>query len=427
MIIFHRTSLFCNFDMRENAIQNMHFNRTYIRISFAIVFCLLVFVQKDADRYRLMMDPIPGIQTGIQSDIHIVDLKTRLGKCAPFAVNPFEEQYKKTHPYKKNISRIKAKAIDDFIRETKYSPAKKQGKRPLQVNYNYRVSSKVFTIGFANDIFNNTDRYFTNGISIGLVHPGMGDLPFSGFLFPPGRGANVLYGIHLVHNMYTPLNPDLEEISFGDRPFSANLYIGFYKISTARQRHMRILSGFNIGVMGPMAMGSEMQNMIHDIEARGWQHQINNSLVANYYIEYESGFIESRNFNLGYLAGFHAGSLINKAGTGLFIQYRNSGPVPEKMNPPHKSQNSKINFSFYLKTRLDFIAHDANLQGSLFNRNSVYTLERDNLARLRFSAMSGITLRYRSIGLSLEQNYVSPEFDGALPHRWMQIRTSFEL
>ncbi len=281
----------------------------------------------------------------------------------------------------------------------------------------------MISVSFANDIFNNTDHYFTNGMGIELVHPDISKLPLSGFLFPGTAGSEVLYGLQFAHNMYTPLNPDLKDISYGDRPFAATLSLSIYKISINHFKGSRISSGIRFGVMGPAALGSEIQSMIHDIEPQGWVHQVGNSIIVDYYIQYESDFLKSTKFSLSYLAGFNIGSLHNKANGGLVLRFGNEAGKRKL----ESKMSSGLNYAFFVRTQLNLIAYDATLQGNMFSSNSDYHLGNADISRATFFAQAGFSLNYQGINLSVEQNYLSPEFSEGLPHRWLQIKTSFAL
>ncbi|MDZ7740744.1 MAG: lipid A deacylase LpxR family protein [Bacteroidota bacterium] len=285
------------------------------------------------------------------------------------------------------------------------------------------LSNAMISVSFANDIFNNTDHYFTNGIGIEFVHPAIRKIPLTNFLFPGTSGSEVLYGLQFTHNMYTPLNPDLQNISFGDRPFAATLSLSIYKISINHFKGSRISSGIRLGIMGPAALGSEVQSMIHDIEPEGWVHQLGNSIIADYYIQYESGFLKSRTLSLNYLAGFNIGSLHNKANAGLVLRFVNEAGKQKTQN----KISAGLNYSFFLRSQINLIAYDATLQGNMFRSNSDYHLENAEISRMTFYATAGFSLNYQGINLSVEQSYLSPEFNGALPHRWLQIKTSFAL
>ena len=85
---------------------------------------------------------------------------------------------------------------------------------------------RYLSITFDNDIFDNTDYYYTNGLNILLVSPLAKSSPSAKLLVGIKKADINIYGLTIKHNMYTPTNPETPEIIVGDRPFSAFLTIG---------------------------------------------------------------------------------------------------------------------------------------------------------------------------------------------------------
>jgi lipid A 3-O-deacylase len=288
-------------------------------------------------------------------------------------------------------------------------------------------NTHYFSIGFANDIFNNTDYYFTNGIEFEYVHSSIKKSPIASLLMRGPIGAQTIYGLTLAHNMYTPSNPDLEEIMQGDRPFSAYLYLGHFKVSVNKHTGNRMKSGINLGVIGSGALGGHMQDLIHDVQPKGWVHQIRNDLVLEYYVDYEHRLLQAGNFRVDGLAGMKIGTLYDNAHLGLSLAYGNHQMINSFSKAGLPGQKEKIKYSFYVRTNSFLIAYDATLQGGLINNKSEYTLPDSHISRFTFQAKAGFTIYYKGISISAEQNYLSPEYSIARPHRWVLIKTAFSI
>ncbi|WP_439578364.1 lipid A deacylase LpxR family protein [Elioraea sp.] len=132
-----------------------------------------------------------------------------------------------------------------------------------------------------NDLFGRTDKYYTSGFQLSWRSASadppvwlawMSELatPF----FPPGGTPR--WGLALGQNIYTPAdtlarNPDLR-----DRPYAGWLYGAFTLISYTE----RTLGTFEVqfGVVGPAALGEQVQNNVHDLinvdRALGWKTQL---------------------------------------------------------------------------------------------------------------------------------------------------------
>ena len=94
-------------------------------------------------------------------------------------------------------------------------------------------------INFDNDIFDNTDRYYTNGIRFDFISPFLKQSPLSWLMVPYwGQGVNY-YGVSIGQNMYTPYTTKVGGIHQGDRPYAAYLFIGSFKISNDQGKKFR--------------------------------------------------------------------------------------------------------------------------------------------------------------------------------------------
>ena len=67
--------------------------------------------------------------------------------------------------------------------------------------------NKYLILDFDNDIFAETDYYFTNGAQISLVLPTFNRFPLYRLMPDAGRHSINYFGIGLRQNMYTPIHP----------------------------------------------------------------------------------------------------------------------------------------------------------------------------------------------------------------------------
>jgi lipid A 3-O-deacylase len=290
-------------------------------------------------------------------------------------------------------------------------------------------------INFDNDIFDNTDRYYTNGIRFDFISPTLKQAPFSWLMIPYwGHGINY-YGLSIGQNMYTPYTTKTGGIHYGDRPYSAYLVLGNFKISNDPYKNFRQTTEIDIGVIGPYSFGDFVQKSFHqnvptNNEPLGWEYQIQNDLVLNYHLSYEKGIINRHRIDLILKANSALGTLYTNVSGGF--QFRAG-----RMNPYFSSygfSNMKIN-----KTRGDskfqayvfltsigkLVGYDATLEGGLFNRTSLYTLKPDNLSLVTYQGTFGITIAYEGIRLDVEQFLLSPEFSRCAWHKWVHIGLTF--
>lgn len=281
----------------------------------------------------------------------------------------------------------------------------------------------ILNVVFDNDIFNNTDYYYTNGVNIELISPLAARSPLSGLLVGLPRSQINLYGFSIKQNIYTPVNPDIEEVSVGDRPFSAFLTIGQFRESYNLQKSLSVKSSISFGVLGPASMGGIVQSSIHDIEPVGWNNQINNTIVFDYSLKIEKGIISTPNIEFNVTAGGNIGTIFNKINTGLYFRTGSFIPVLKGI----KANNNTFQYWFFVTGETNLVFYDATLQGGLFNKSNPYTIQSTEINRFVVNVSVGFALYYKKVGVELQNFYLSPEFKNAYDFRWGRIKLIFQL
>ncbi|MGA3014401.1 MAG: lipid A deacylase LpxR family protein [Bacteroidales bacterium] len=285
-------------------------------------------------------------------------------------------------------------------------------------------------ISFDNDIFDNTDRYYTNGIRFDFISPILKQSPLASLMVPYwGQGINY-YGIWIGQNMYTPSTTKIGGIHYGDRPYSATLVFGSYKISNDAGKKFRQTSEIDIGIIGPSAFGDFLQKTVHsnlptNSEPLGWEYQIQNDLILNYNLTYEKGLISTRQVELNANANGTLGTLYTNIGGGF--QFRAGlmnpyfGSYGYSNSKATKKEYSKFQIYAFMTSLERLVGYDATLEGGLFNKSSVYTLTRKEVIPLTYQGSLGITLSYEGFRIDFEQFLLSPEFHGCAWHKWGHI------
>lgn len=294
---------------------------------------------------------------------------------------------------------------------------------------------RYFHLQLDNDIFNYTDRFYTNGIQFCLIAPGLRQNPLSAVLIPYwDRGINY-YGLTLVQNMYTPSTTKIGGILVGDRPYAAYLYVGSSKITNDARNRVRLTSELQVGILGPSSLGEYVQRTFHNAvpsnnEPLGWEFQIQNDLLLNYMVRIEKGIVVIPGLDLLIYGSGSLGTVYTNLCGGTFIRtgwfnsyFMNLFFSKRSLN---RLRNAR-NFQFYLFA--DFsgkaVGYDATLQGGVFNRSSPYTISSDHLNRLMFIGSAGIIVSYGGFQLKGEQFLQSPEFLNGWWHKWLSIGLTF--
>ena len=174
-------------------------------------------------------------------------------------------------------------------------------------------------------------------------------------------------------------------------------------------------SALNVGVMGPLSFGEKVQSTVHYLEPTGWEYQVQNSLLINYYFGVEKGLYSSSNLELNLGGQANLGTLYDKIGGGFY--FRTGSFLPVYQGPMticcNRAKRRQLQYWFFMSGKADFIAYDATLQGGMFNNISPYVLKNSDLNRMVFTGSIGVALYYNNLGVELENIYLSPEFKGA--------------
>jgi len=190
-----------------------------------------------------------------------------------------------------------------------------------------------------NDMLANTDRYYTNGIKFGI------GLPFELLQTPaanvlrsldPDNGEDIHVGLFLGHSIYTPRDITIAAAQPHDRPWAAWLYLGGVA-QRARGNRLDTVE-FDIGVVGPAALGKEVQTAWHRQldadEPRGWGNQgaSEPAFMISYLQKRRYG---GDNADVILHGGASLGTVMVLARTGVMLRFgqRLSGFGPDTIEP----------------------------------------------------------------------------------------------
>jgi hypothetical protein len=230
--------------------------------------------------------------------------------------------------------------------------------------------------------------------------------------------------------MFTPIDPDKTEIQYGDRPFSSFLNLGFANVSNNAYSRTRLTSHIDFGVLGPSAFGGTVQKAIHDIEPVGWQNQVSNDAVINYFIQVEKGLPLGKHLEvIGRVAGSF-GTLHNNLSGGASLRLSNASGYFESLflKPPQGMSKQRLNFFAMLSVDGRAVIYDATLQGGFIHPgNDIYIIEAGDLSRAVLQAKLSAGVNFKWFQLEAEHVFLTPEFNSGKNHMWSRIKTTFKL
>ena len=299
----------------------------------------------------------------------------------------------------------------------------------IRIINSYISPARQFGLIFDNDIFSNTDRYYTNGVVLGITAPGLVNLPLNFLMVSPRRNNVVSASLSLHHAMFTPFTTKTEPLLQNDRPYSSTLFLRYSQTSDDALSGIRISSSIDAGVIGDAALGRYFQHSVHSTvptndEPLGWETQIKNDLVLNYALTLQKQLYKNGLTEIYAQSSANAGTLHNRVGIGLEAVAGIFSPVITPLPFTYEElQKNQQNWQFGLKGGFDFrlVGYDATLQGGVFNKSNTFALKPDEIERMVAHVHLGLFARYKKTGISLTQFYLSPEFKEGKQHFWGQI------
>jgi hypothetical protein len=278
-------------------------------------------------------------------------------------------------------------------------------------------SIRSLRVSYDNDLFNATDRYYTQGIYLELQAPAIARSPISLILLGFPNSLENQYSLYLEQDVFTPRSIRRNSIYFGERPYSAVLFISHKRTSFSGSQ--KLVSRIDLGVIGPAALGKEQQTAIHtaldNLLPLGWQHQIRNDLVLNYQALASQLMFQGRFLNLISDERIRLGTLYDDVSAGLQVRTGVLKPFIESERLP---QETRFHFYFFIRGAARLSGYNASLQGGLFNRSSPYTLPAKDLNRVIAEAQAGIVLGTKKFNIEYVNHYTGAEFKGGLDHGW---------
>jgi lipid A 3-O-deacylase len=245
-----------------------------------------------------------------------------------------------------------------------------------------RFTTAFFILIFATSIFaDSISLYVQNDV----LHPEKSDKHYTHGTridYMEKKSQSNFTGFAVGQYLYTPANISDPAIQDGDRPYAGWFYGAFIK----ENYNGKFLDHYEIqlGFVGDYSYAEEAQIVIHEwTDSRtpmGWDNQIANEFGANFH--YQKKYITKIKdwFDFIPQAGYSVGNVY--AGANLGGTFRAGYRLPENFNlksiePSIMSQNKRIldyGYGFF-KLNNRFVAHNITLDGSLFDNDSVYTVD----------------------------------------------------
>ncbi|MBR0672896.1 lipid A deacylase LpxR family protein [Neoroseomonas soli] len=146
----------------------------------------------------------------------------------------------------------------------------------------------TFSLTYENDLLAGTDRYYTSGFQLSWRSPSYDPPSWLTFLtdrpsliFP--EGGTPRWGLAFGQNIFTPDDTTRRNPDPLDRPYAGWLYGAISLASYTATEYGSI--ELQLGMVGPSALGEQVQNGVHDLlnidRAYGWNYQLKDEPGVN--------------------------------------------------------------------------------------------------------------------------------------------------
>ncbi len=331
------------------------------------------------------------------------------------------------------IPDIETRAPETTIRLQIYpgapAPPYRNESAGIRIISSYISAAKQCWLEFDNDLFSNTDRYYTNGVVLGYSAPSLTSWKLNRLMIGLRRNSVIKSAISLHHGMYTPFTTKLPPTLNDDRPYASTLFLRYSQVSEDALSGIRVLTALEAGVIGDAALGRYLQKSVHagipsNDEPLGWDTQIRNDVVLNYHLGFHKQVVSTRSAEVYATSEAVAGTLHTRGAIGITAI---AGRIAPGLTPlpggANKTVTGKSSWHYGAEGGFEmrFIGYDATLQGGFFSKENIYALKPEEIERLVAALHFGLFAGYGKFGLSISQYYLSPEFKAGKQHFWGQI------
>jgi len=259
------------------------------------------------------------------------------------------------------------------------------GDRPIRYQPNWRFE-------FSNDVFLRSDNFFSAGTSVQKHGPRVDSWEAARGTPAFGRRlARAFLPVHATDRSFretwgigqvisTPDDIETPTLLPMDIPYSALLAVtnGWTAFNDTK------FTGFQwlLGVVGPVALGEEIQKAVHRVtgspQPQGWDHQLDNEPVLNFTYMWKRKMVARKNFDLAFNAGGSLGNWFTLADSSIELRVGKNKPrgflyIPDPVgrsmfyDAALRPDNAK-RYTFYVSGvfRATYMARMLILDGSTF-------------------------------------------------------------
>ena len=214
---------------------------------------------------------------------------------------------------------------------------------------------------------------------------------------------------------FTPTNLNVDTILSEDRPYAAYLYASYQKHLFTANPNLFINPEIFVGIIGPGALGRNLQKFTHELSPpsslpQGWNNQVVNDLALNLNLAIEKGFIENERILLNGYSKARLGTVYSDLSVGGRFRIGKFNHFFQSVKNMSFDTPDKWQLYLELKPYVKIVGYNATLQGGVFNDTSPYIINASEISRLVGVVELSVTTSFKRFSFNGVFTWNSKEF-----------------
>jgi hypothetical protein len=288
-------------------------------------------------------------------------------------------------------------------------------------------TSSIWTIQVENDAVSTfkgtSDQYYTSGLRLGWTSGADAIDPVAALGHDIWGNGTTRVSLGLTQSLFTPRDTQIDPPNPRDRPYTGELLLtGGLIHDTADTRDVVSLS---LGIVGPGALGEEVQNGFHNIIGdtpnRGWHYQVQDQPAVNLLVQrtyrlpiadlgpFETDVLPSATAAAGDVRDYLQFGSILRIGQGLNSDFGTARIEPGLNGSDAYTNTQPIAWYVFGGADGQAVGYDVSLDGSTFRNNTPSVHRIWDVGEFE----GGAALLWHGLRFTYTQTWQTQEFRGA--------------
>jgi len=266
----------------------------------------------------------------------------------------------------------------------------------------------------------NRDQYYSNGVAIRYRK-------LSDSTKWSDNHEKVIRSYDLNHRIYSPRHLYWTDSADMDRPYAGQISLAAsHEYYHKTQAYLKLK--LELGWMGPALRTGDLQYEWHKAWGMqlpfGWQYEINNAPIINIYGAYAKTIVGSQYIDVISESNVALGTTFSNFRQEVLVRIGDLKPIQNStqynglLGIENKGPDTH-EFYFFLSPGIEYVAHNATIEGSWLGKESIYTETREPWV---FQMRGGLMMSWTKFDLAFIYYRRTKETTEATYHKYVGIR-----